>query len=120
MEWAGWWDFGQAVAQNTCCLACCAQECIKTLSEGLAEGSDKEKELSLVNFYLCIEVYLTKCDSVRWTAKGLNHTYASIYSPLNPSPIQAGFEQNSLCYTAGPCWSFVLNIAVCTCPSQTP
>ena len=89
MEWAGWWDFGQAVAQNTCCLACCAQECIKTLSEGLAEGSDKEKELSLVNFYLCIEVYLTKCDSVRWTAKGLNHTYASIYSPLNPSPIQA-------------------------------
>ena len=23
------------------------------------------------------------------------------------------------CYTVGPCWLFILNIAVCTCPSQT-
>ena len=29
-------------------------------------------------------------------------------------------EQSSLCYTVGPCWLSILNIAVCTCPSQTP
>ena len=29
-------------------------------------------------------------------------------------------ESSSLCYTAGPCWLFILKIAVCTCQSQTP
>ena len=28
-------------------------------------------------------------------------------------------EQISMYYTAGPCWLSILNIAVCTCPSQT-
>ena len=27
---------------------------------------------------------------------------------------------SSLCYTIGPCWLYILNIAVCTCRSQTP
>ena len=25
-----------------------------------------------------------------------------------------------MCYTVSPCWLRILNIAVCTCPSQTP
>ena len=29
-------------------------------------------------------------------------------------------EQSSMCYTVGPCWLSILNIAECTCPSQTP
>ena len=29
-------------------------------------------------------------------------------------------EQSSLCYTVGPCWLSILNIAVCICQSQTP
>ena len=29
------------------------------------------------------------CDSFRWTAKGLSHTYTCIYSPANSPPIQA-------------------------------
>ena len=29
-------------------------------------------------------------------------------------------EQSSLCYTVGPCWLSILNIAMCTCQSQTP
>ena len=29
-------------------------------------------------------------------------------------------ESSSLYYTVGPCWSSILKIAVCTCPSQTP
>ena len=27
-------------------------------------------------------------------------------------------KQSSMCYTVGPCWLSILNIAVCTCPSQ--
>ena len=29
-------------------------------------------------------------------------------------------EQSSLYYTVGPCWLSTSNIALCTCPSQTP
>ena len=29
-------------------------------------------------------------------------------------------EQSSLCYTVGPCWLSILNMAVCTRQSQTP
>ena len=29
-------------------------------------------------------------------------------------------EQGSLCYTVGPCWLSILNVAVCTHQSQTP
>ena len=37
-----------------------------------------------------------------------------------PSRIPQNTEQSSLCYTVGPHWLFILNTAVCTCPSQTP
>ena len=29
------------------------------------------------------------CNSIRWTAKGLSHTYTCIYPPQEPRPIQA-------------------------------
>ena len=31
-----------------------------------------------------------------------------------PSSLPCNIEQNSLCYTVGPCWLFILNIAACT------
>ena len=37
-----------------------------------------------------------------------------------PSRLPCNIEQSSMSYTAGPCWLSTLNIAVCTCPSQTP
>ena len=48
------------------------------------------------------------------------HIYVSIFpqTPL-PSRLSHDFEQSSLCYTVGPCWLFILNIAECACPSQT-
>ena len=48
------------------------------------------------------------------------HIYVSILpqTPL-PSRLPHDFEQSSLCYTVGPCWLFILNIAECACPSQT-
>ena len=39
-----------------------------------------------------------------------------LLSRLSPPNI----KQSSLCYTVGPFWLPILNIAMCTCPSQTP
>ena len=50
------------------------------------------------------------CDSFRWTAKGLSHTY--MY-PLSPNPIPCRLPHHmDLCCTGGPCWLSILNIAV--------
>ena len=38
---------------------------------------------------------------------------------LFPIRLLQNIEQSSLCYTAGPCWLSILNIAVYTCQSQT-
>ena len=48
------------------------------------------------------------------------HTHVSILpqTPL-PSRLPHNTEQSFMCYTGGPCWLSVLNIAMCTCPSQT-
>ena len=32
-----------------------------------------------------------------------------------PSKLPHNMEQSSMCYIVGPCWLFILNIAVCTC-----
>ena len=37
-----------------------------------------------------------------------------------PSSFPHNIEQSSLCYIVGPCWLYILNIAVCTCQSQIP
>ena len=37
-----------------------------------------------------------------------------------PSRIPCNIEQSSTGYRAGPCWLSILNLAVCTCPSQMP
>ena len=49
------------------------------------------------------------------------HTPVSIlpHTPF-PSMLAHNIDQSSMCYTIGPYWSFILNIRVCTCPSQTP
>ena len=69
------------------------------------------------------------CDSFRWTAKGQSplymyihiHIYVSILpQTFLPSRLPRNTEQISLCYTVGPCWLSILNIAVCSCVSQTP
>ena len=50
---------------------------------------------------------------VRW--------YVSIlFQILFPFRLLHNTEQSSLCYTVSPCWLSILNIAVCTCQSQTP
>ena len=45
-----------------------------------------------------------------------------VHSLPNSLLIQAAILhwQSSMCYTVGPCWLPILNIAMWTCPSQTP
>ena len=43
------------------------------------------------------------------------HIHLSILFPiLFPFTLLHNIEQSSLCYTVGPCWLSILNIAVCT------
>ena len=47
------------------------------------------------------------------------HTHVSILSQTPVPPrLPCSIEQNSLYYTVGPYWLSILDIAVCTCPSQ--
>ena len=78
---------------------------------------------------VCLELFILYwsinkqcCNSSRWTVEGLSHTYTCIHSPLKPlsSRLPHNTEHSSLCYTVGPCWLSILNIAVYTCLSQTP
>ena len=49
------------------------------------------------------------------------HTHVSIlFQILFPFGLLRNIEQHSLCYTGDSRWLSVLNIAVCTCQSQTP
>ena len=49
------------------------------------------------------------------------HVHVSIlFQILFPVRLLHNIEQSSLCSTVGPCWLSILNIAVCTCQSQTP
>ena len=49
------------------------------------------------------------------------HIYVSIlFQILFPFRLLYNIEQSFLCYTVGPCWLSILDIAVCTCRSQTP
>ena len=43
-----------------------------------------------------------------------------LFQILSPFRLLQSTEQSSLCYTVRPCWLSSLNIAVCTCQSQTP
>ena len=56
---------------------------------------------------------------VRHDWSGLACTHILPQAPL-PSRLPHNIEQSSLCCTVGPCCLSILNIAVCTCPSQTP
>lgn len=41
-------------------------------------------------------------------------------SPPLPPRLLCGFGQGAPCCAVGPCWLFILSIAMCTCLSQTP
>jgi len=48
------------------------------------------------------------------------HGVAKSWTRLSDFHFQQSIEQSPLCYTLNPCWLSILDIAVCTCQSQTP
>ena len=54
----------------------------------------------------------------RWIS--LFSLFSILFQILFPFMLLQNIEQSSLCCTIGHCWLSVLNIAVCTCPPQTP
>ena len=50
------------------------------------------------------------------------HIHESILPQNSPptKPAPSHWDQTSLCYTVGPWWLSILNLAVCTCWPQTP
>ena len=51
----------------------------------------------------------------------IRYTYPCIlFQILFPFRLLQSIKQSSLCCTVGPCWLSILNVAVCTCWSQTP
>ena len=47
--------------------------------------------------------------------------HVSILSQTSlPSRLPHNTEQSSLCYTVGPCWFSILNMAVCACQPKLP
>ena len=49
------------------------------------------------------------------------HLHVSIFLQIVfPFKLSQNIEQRFLCYTVGPCWLSILDIAVCTSQSSTP
>ena len=65
------------------------------------------------NVVLFPGVQVEKSDSVLYTHISI------LFKILFPFRLLKSTEQTSLCYTVGPCWLFISNIAVCPCLSQT-
>ena len=75
-------------------------------------------------FFFCIGIELINnvvlISGVR-QSDSVIHIYVSIlFQILFPFSLLQSIEQSSLCYTVGPCWLSIFNIAVYTCQSHTP
>ena len=75
--------------------------------------------LSILNFYIRLKPInnVVIVSGERWRDSA-THIHASIVpqTPL-PSRLPHNIEQSSMCYTVGPCWLSILNMAMWTCPS---
>ena len=73
-------------------------------------------------FFLISTLYWSRvdlqcCDHFRHTAEWFSYTsihVSILFQILFAFKLLQSTEQNSLCYTVGPCWLSVLNTAVCT------
>ena len=58
---------------------------------------------------IILYIYICVCVSV------YTHIHVSVlFKIIFPSSLLHNIEQGSLCYTVGPCWLSILNIAMCT------
>ena len=77
-----------------------------------------------INFLFCIGIY--PINNVVIVSGGqrrnsATHKHVSILPQIPlPSRLPCNIEQSPLCCLGGPCWLSILNVVVCSCPSQTP
>ena len=104
------------------------QEEAVVMSQGSRDGTlvgcvsggkelDRHLERRFLTFYFIMEYsQLTVTVSGGQQKDSAIHIHVSIV-PQTPFPsgLPHNIEQSSLCYTVGPCWLSMLNIAVCTC-----
>ena len=69
---------------------------------------------SIVDLQCCFSSGVQQSESV------IHIHISTLFQILFPYRSLQSIGQSSLCYTAGPCWLSILNIAVCTCQFQTP
>ena len=105
---------------------------ISTASLKYYENLDSQDNLGEKLFFLSFFFYLyflLECSSltmlylVQVNSEGTQpQVYMYPFFPELPFPsrLQHNVKQSFLCYTVGPCWFSILNIAVYTCRSQTP
>ena len=78
----------------------------------------------ILNFLFCIGLELINTVVIVSGEQGRDsaiHIHVPILCQIPlPSGLPHNSEQSCLCYTVGPCWLPILNIALCTCPFQTP
>ena len=61
------------------------------------------------------------CQESDTTQRLNNNIHVSVlFQILFPLKLLQNIEQSCLCFTTGPCWLSILNMAVCTCQFQTP
>jgi len=74
---------------------------------------------SFLNFYIRLKPInnVVIVSGERWRDSATHiHVSIVLQTPL-PSRLPHNIEQSSMCYTVGPCWLSILNMAVWTCPS---
>ena len=116
-----------------CSIDLCVRFCANTMMFWLCsfvvlsavwEGYISSFVLFLKNFLFYIGVYpinnvVTVSGAQQSDSAIRIHVSILPQTPL-PSRLPHNIEKSSLCYAVGPCWLSILNIAVCTCQSQTP
>ena len=73
-------------------------------------------------FYIGVELInnVVLISGVQQSDSVIHIHVAILFQILFPFRLLHNTEQSSLCNAVGPCWLSILNIAVCTCQSQTP
>ena len=89
------------------------------------KGYDGESRLYFLIFIFFWSIVTPKeccviVSGIQQSDSGIHIHVFILFQILFSFGLLQNIEQHFLCYTIGSCWLIILNIAVCTCQSQTP
>ena len=94
--------------------------CLLQGNDGIiSKGQSLKKSLFYIGVWLINNVVLVSGVQVQKSDSALCTHISILFKILFPFRLLQSTEQTSLCYTVGPCWLFISDIAVCPCLSQT-